>query len=196
MKKIRYKSLGIILSVALLVGILAGCGGGAIPKPVPAAGIDTIEIDGKCTVERNGDTLLVSGETNLPFGAVIFVSIHSQDGMELDSVKISKTEEDTFTQEFAITNKFNDDVKIVYAFITCAPKKYGKQLEGVLHMLGDSSEYIDNPTTLVVDEDGEPVMQNVTDKDGNVTKVQVKRSKFQWTNEGVIVTFMSNPLEF
>ena len=211
MRKFRFRTFGILLSLILIIGALAGCGGSAIAKPTPPSNIDPVSVDGTCSLTRSGNDLIVTGETNILEDALIYVSIHSQDGLELDSRKISNPADGKISETFTISGEFDDSVKIIYAFITCAPKKYGAQDDGVLHLYGDKFEYVDNPMVPVLDENGHNVY---VDKNGKVLEAdengspivedenttmddltQLEKSKFQWNSEGVIITFASDPLE-
>lgn len=193
MKRFKYKTIAALLLTVAVVMLLAGCGGGAIPKPEPQGKPNYIPVNGECVLEKNGNELIVTGSTDLINDSILYISVHSQDGMELDGVKITKTD-DNISQTFVISNKYSD-VSKVYAFITCAPKLYGKQSDDVYKAYGENFEYIDNPAVVIKDEDGNPITQTVKDEDGNDIEREVKRSKFQWNNEGLIVTFMSEPID-
>jgi len=167
MKKFRYKLILVVAMMLVITTVLAACGGGPIPMPVPKVkGVEIYDIEGSCELTRSGDTFEVTGDTNIASGAVLYISLHAQSGMELDAVKITKTE-DAVSQTFQITDeKYDDSVAQVYAYITCAPTLYGKHAESIYDKYGDDFENTE------ADED-------------NVI----------WNNDGIIFVFASDPID-
>lgn len=193
MKRFRYKTIVALLLTLAVVTLLAGCGAGTIARPVMEGKPNYYPVNGECKLEKNGNELIVTGTTDIVNDSIIHISIHSQDGMELDGVDLTKTQDD-ISQTFVISDKYSNASK-VYAFITCAPKLYGTQPESVYTSYGKQFECVENPTTVVKDEDGNPIKETVKDENGNDIEKDVLRSKFQWNNEGLIITFMSNAID-
>lgn len=113
------------------------------------------------------DVITVSGQTDLIDGVILHISVHDQAGNELDSVNIIKNG-DKISQDFQITNNFYDDsVKYILGYITCAPNLYGDQSDSVIKNYGEEFEYIDT-------KDGDSI----------------------WNNDGIMVLFGSEMVEF
>ncbi len=88
--KKRLKILTAVVLELLLALLAAGCGAASIPKPQPTQGAKTVTVTGNCDLEIEDTTIIVSGETDLIDGALLHVSVVSQDGMIVDSVKLTK----------------------------------------------------------------------------------------------------------
>ncbi len=142
MQKKRLKILTAVVLVLLLALLAAGCGAASIPKPQPTQGAKTVTVTGNCDLEIEDNTIIVSGETDLIDGALLHVSVVSQDGMIVDSVKLTKSG-DTVEQRFIITEeKYGDSVKTITGFIVCAPSLYGAQPQAVYDAYGKRFENI------------------------------------------------------
>jgi len=138
----KIKIIAALVSIILTVGILASCGAAVIEKPEILAGVTPVEVTGYCEMKVEGSTITVTGETDFIATTIIHVSIVAQSGEEIDSVSISKSQ-DAIKQTFQITDaKYGDDVKSFTAFITVAPKLYGKQTENVYAQYGEKFERI------------------------------------------------------
>ena len=150
----KIKVIAVIVSTVLVLGIVAGCGAAVIEKPTVSAGVSKVEVSGYCEMDVEGTTITVTGETNFIPGTIIHISIIAQSGEEIDSVKISKSE-DEIVQTFQITDDKYRNVTSFTAFISIAPSLYGKQSEGVQMEYGKkferiSSEHIWNKDGIVV----------------------------------------------
>ena len=139
----KIKVISVLLSTILVLGILAGCGASVIEKPVAGENVTMVQITGFCEIEVEGSTITVKGETSFITGTLIHISIVAQNGMEIDSVIITKAK-DAIEQTFQITeNKYGNDVTSFTAFISVAPTLYGKQNpESVLIEYGEKFELI------------------------------------------------------
>lgn len=127
MQKFNYKVIVVAVCIAALISVFAGCAAPQLKQPELGAGVRAEMISGNCDIEINGDVIKVTGETNFAEGAVLHVSIHSQSGIEIAGENIIK-KEDKISHEFVITSdKYDDGVESVVAYITCAPKYYGSQ---------------------------------------------------------------------
>lgn len=141
----RFKIIAAVVMVLALTAMAAGCGASAVTKPQPSGGVMAAKVSGSCTIEVSGDTVTVTGETDIMDGAIIHVSIVSQDGMIVDSVAGPK-QGDTVTREFKITgDKFDDSVKSVTGYIACAPTLYGTQPDAVYSAYGKKFENVEAP---------------------------------------------------
>jgi hypothetical protein len=138
------KILAAVATVLLLVTMMAGCtGGGTLRKPEMKEGAVAVEVTGSCDIQINGDTITVSGETNLLPGSIIYISVEAQNGMTLDSAKITKGNDNKISQDFKITDeKYTDSVSSVTGHITCAPRLYGTQPTNIYETYGDKFENI------------------------------------------------------
>jgi hypothetical protein len=125
-----------------------------------------VSVDGSCEIAVNGDKITVSGETNVMDGAMLHISVVSQDGMIVDYVKMTKSG-DQISQDFMITSeKYDDTVKAVTGYITCAPTLYGQQPQAIYDAYGKKFENLDAP-------EGEMV----------------------WNGDGVVVVFGSESVD-
>lgn len=167
MQRFKYKLITVLLCIALVTVLLTGCGGGSLPKPARIDGVPTYEVTGTCQLEIKDGIITVSGQTDLMNGVILNVSVHAQSGEELDKYTFSKTE-DQISHDFTITaDKYDDSVQAIIGYITCAPSVYGKQSEGIIKTYGENFEYIDVP-----DEN------------------------YIWSNDGIVILFASEMLEF
>jgi hypothetical protein len=93
----------------------------------------------------NGDTNTVKGETTILNGAMLHISLVSQDGMIVDFVTMTK-QSDSISQDFKITSdKYDDTVKTVTGYIACAPSLYGEQLPAIYSAYGKQFENVEAP---------------------------------------------------
>lgn len=150
----KTKAIAVIVSIILIVGMLASCGATVIDKPTVGDNVSLVDITGFCEMKVEGTTITVTGETNFIPGTIIHISIVAQSGMEIDSVKISKSN-DKIVQTFQITeDKYGDDVKSFTAFISVAPTLYGKQIDDVYTQYGEDFQRISG--------------DHIWNKDGNI----------------------------
>ena len=151
----KLKIIAVLVTIILAVGMLASCGAAQIEKPEILEGVTPVDVTGYCEMEVDGTTITVTGETDFIAGTIIHISIAAQSGEEIDSVTISKSQY-AISQTFQITDEnFGDDVKSFTAFITVAPKQYGKQTDNVYAQYGKkferiSSEHIWNKDGILV----------------------------------------------
>jgi hypothetical protein len=163
-----YKVGVVAVCLIAFVMVLTGCGAVSIEKPKIVAGAQMIEITGSCEIAVSGNTITVSGETNIMDGALLDISVVGQDGIVRQHEKITKNG-DSFSVDFTMTDEIYDDsVKSVVGYMTFAPKYYGSQPDEVYQAYGDEFGLIDAG-------------------DGNYT----------WDSNGIIVMFASEmvPLE-
>lgn len=140
MQKKRFKIAAAAILVVLLAAMMAGCGSVTIAKPQMSENATQVSVDGSCEIALNGDTLTVSGQTSIMDGALLHVSVVSQDGMIVDYVTITKNG-DQLSHDFKITSeKYDETVKTVTGFITCAPTLYGQQPEAIYAAYGKKFE--------------------------------------------------------
>lgn len=143
MLKKYFRILAVTTGILMLVVMLSGCGGGGTVKP-PAMkeGAVAVTVTGSCEMTIEGDTITVSGETNILPGALVCVSVESQSGMTLDSV-IIPVEDKKISHQFKITaDKYDEGVVSVTGHITCAPRIYGTQSTAVYEKYGSKFENI------------------------------------------------------
>lgn len=155
MQKTRFKIIVTAVMLILLVAISAGCGSVTISKPEMAENATAVSVDGSCQISVNGDKITVSGETNILDGALLHISVVSQDGMIVDYVTMTKNG-DSFSHDFTITSdKYDDTIKVITGYITCAPTLYGQQPQAVYDAYGDDFENVEPPEDdLVWNRDG------------------------------------------
>jgi hypothetical protein len=141
----RYsRILGVTAAVLMVVMMLAGCsGGGTLKAPAMKEGATEVSVTGSCDLTIDGDTITVSGETNLMAGTIVRISVESQSGMTLDSVNVPLGEDGKLSQEFAKTaDKYGDTVASVTGHISCVPRQYGTQPTAVYEKYGSKFENI------------------------------------------------------
>ena len=138
------KILAAVSAALLLMTILAGCsGGGTLKAPAMKEGATEVTVTGSCDLTVDGDTITVSGETNLMAGAIVCVSVESQSGMTLDSVKLPIGEDGKISQEFTKTaDKYDEAVTSITGHIACVPRLYGTQPTAVYEKYGSKFENI------------------------------------------------------
>lgn len=143
MQKLGYRKFAVAALILLVAALLAGCGAPAINRPAPTVGANMVSVSGSCEIAMEDGYITVSGETDVMDGALVHLSVVSQDGMIVDSVKFTKSG-DAVSHRFAITaDKYDESIKMVTGFITCAPSLYGQQPEGVYNVYGKSFENIE-----------------------------------------------------
>lgn len=162
----RLKITAAAILVVLLAVFMAGCGSVSTPKPTMSENATPVSVDGSCEIALNGDTLTVSGETNVMDGALLHLSVVSQDGMIVDYVTMTKNG-DQMSHDFKVSSeKYDETVKAVTGFITCAPTLYGQQPEAVYASYGKKFENLQGP-------------------EGNIV----------WNGDGVVVLFASQSVD-
>ncbi len=166
MQKKRFKIIIAVMMVLVFVGAAAGCAAPVVTKPQMTANATPVKVDGSCQIELNGDTLTVKGETNILDGAMLHISVVSQDGMIVDFVKMTK-QGDSISQDFKITSeKYDDTVKSVTGYISCAPTLYGTQPDAIYSAYGQKFENVEAP-------------------EGDIV----------WNSNGVVIVFGSDSVE-
>ena len=154
MRKIRLKWLAGVLSAALIITVLAGCGGAsALLRPVPTPGAAEVSIDGSCTISQSGDVITVSGTIGVMNGTIIDISILAQNGMTIDHYSLAKTQ-DEVSWEFTVPADKLEGVVDIKGYISCAPSYYGKQPTEVLTTYGKKFENINNTENVVWNNEG------------------------------------------
>lgn len=167
MRKNRLKWLAGVLSAALIITMLAGCGGAASlqrPTPAPTSSAAPVSVDGSCTISQSGDVITVSGTISVMDGTIIDVSIVAQNGMILDHHTLAKTQ-DAISEQFTVPADKMEGVVDIMGYISCAPSYYGKQPTGIYTAYGKKFENITNENNVV------------------------------WSNEGVVLVFASDWLK-
>ena len=142
MHRVKYKVFAAVISLGIIVMALAGCGAASVERPEALAGAPTFEVTGSCDISVDGDTVTVSGETNIVDGALIDISVVGQNGMVIDNETVTKSG-DTFSKTFTITGEKYDGIQSIVGYITFAPKTFGNQPDAVYRTYGDDFEYID-----------------------------------------------------
>lgn len=143
MQILRFRKFAVVAMILLSVVLLSACGASAITRPVPTVGAAMVSVSGSCEIALEDGFITVSGETDIMDGALIHLSIVSQDGMIVDSVKFTKNG-DAVSHRFTVTaDKYDDSIMKVTGFITCAPSLYGAQPEGVYNVYGKDFENIE-----------------------------------------------------
>ncbi len=166
MQKKRFKIIAAIMMALVVTVCAAGCAAPVVNKPQMTAGATAVKVTGSCTTEVNGDTITVKGETDIMDGAVLNISVVSQDGMIVDKVNVTK-QGDSISQEFKITSdKYDDTIKQVTGYIACAPSLYGAQPKEVIDAYGSKFENVQAP-------------------DGDIV----------WNNNGVVIVFGSESVK-
>ena len=139
----KYFKITAVAAALMLVMALAGCGGGGTVKP-PAMkeGAVAVTVSGSCGLTIDGDTITVSGETDILPGSLVCVSVESQSGMTLDSAVVA-VEGKKISREFKITeDKYDEGVVSVIGHITFSPRLYGTQSTAVYEKYGTKFENI------------------------------------------------------
>lgn len=166
MQKKRFKIIAAVMMALVVTVSAAGCAAPVVNKPQMTAGATAVKVTGSCTIEVNGDTITVKGETDIMDGAILNISVLSQDGMIVDKVNITK-QGDSISQDFKITSeKYDDTVKTVTGYIACAPSLYGAQPKAVTTAYGSKFENVQGP-------------------DGDIV----------WNSNGVVIVFGSDSVE-
>ncbi len=145
MQKKRFKIIAAVMMALVFTVAAAGCGAAVVTKPQMTANATAVKVEGTCQIEVNGDTITVKGETNIMDGAMLHISVVSQDGMIVDFVKMTK-QGDSISQDFKITSdKYDDTVQAVTGYIACAPSLYGTQPDAVYNAYGKKFENVEAP---------------------------------------------------
>ncbi len=156
MRKIRFKWLVGVISAALIIATLAGCGGVSAlqrPTPGPSSTAAPVSVDGSCTISQNGDVITVSGTINVINGTIIDVSLVAQNGMIIDHHAMAKTEENV-KWDFTVPADKLEGVADIKGYISCAPAYYGKQPPEVYAAYGSKFENITNTDNVVWNLEG------------------------------------------
>lgn len=132
----RMKGLVLAVLLAVSITVLSACGSTALTKPTPSEGQQTVEVTGECQISRSGDTITVSGTTNLLDGSIVQVSLDSFNGDVLAAQKYTVSGE-SISVDFPVDAKWTG---AVYGHITCTPKKYGDQPQNVYEQYGSRFE--------------------------------------------------------
>lgn len=157
----RYSRIfAMVVAVLLLITMLGGCsGGGTLNKTEMKEGAVAVTVTGSCNIKVENGVITVSGETNLLSGSILYISVEAQNGITLDSVKITKGDSDQISQDFSITDdKYTDSVVSVIGHITCAPRLYGTQPANIYETYGDKFENIVSDGNLIWNSSGVSVV--------------------------------------
>jgi len=131
-----------VAAALILVVALAGCGNRTLMPPAMKEGATPVTVTGSCELTIDGDTITVSGETDLPSQSRVCVSVESQSGITLDSAVVI-VEGKKISQQFKITeDKYDESVVSVTGHITFSPRLYGTQPEEVYEKYGTRFENI------------------------------------------------------
>ncbi len=150
------KIFAMIMAVMLTTVLLAGCGGGGtLKKPEMSEGAATVELTGSCDIKMESGVITVSGENNILDGSILYISVEAQNGMTLDSVKVTKLPSQPISHDFVISDqKYDDSVKTITAHITFAPRMYGNHADIVYETYGNKFENITSEANLLWDTSG------------------------------------------
>ena len=156
----KYSRIFLVVTVILITTVLlAGCGGGGTLKKAEMKEGAAAEVTGSCDIKLENGVITVSGETNLLNGSILYISVEAQNGMTLDSVKITKLNDDPISHDFVISeDKYNDSVKTITGHITFAPRLYGTHADIVYETYGTKFENITAGENLVWDTSGNIVV--------------------------------------
>ncbi len=150
----------VVAAILITTVLLAGCGGGGtLKKPEMKEGAVAVEVTGSCDIKMENGVITVSGETNVLNGSILYISVEAQNGMTLDSVKITKQNDDPISHDFAISDdKYSDSVKTITGHITFAPRLYGTHADIVYETYGTKFENITSGDNLIWDTSGNIVV--------------------------------------
>lgn len=141
----KRKILAIVLLMAMIVTLLAGCGASApLNRPSMKEGAVAFDVTGSCEAVLSGNVLTVSGESNIADGTLGTISVYNSDGNMVESVNVTK-QGDNLSHEFAVTDKWPSQV---YGFITFDTKQSGTQSPGIQALYGSKFENIQGTNTL------------------------------------------------
>lgn len=132
----KRKITAVALLCAILIMLLAGCGAGPINRPTMKPGAVAFEVTGNCKAELNGNTLTVSGTSNLADGTLATISVYSVNGIQIELVPVTKSG-DNLKHDFTVTDKWPDEV---YGFLTFDVYQAGTQPQGILQQYGNQFE--------------------------------------------------------
>jgi len=157
----KYSRIFAVITVAVMISVLlAGCsGGGTIKKPEMKEGATAVTVTGSCDIKVENGVITVSGETNLLAGSIIYISVEAQNGLTLDSFKVTQGEDSKVSHDFTITDdKYDASVTSVVGHISCAPRLYGTQPTNVYGTYGDKFENIVSDGNIVWNTSGVTVV--------------------------------------
>ena len=141
----KKKLVLLLVIIITAVTIFAGCGGAQeIKRPKPEEGKITVEVTGSCEAVLNGDTLTVSGQTNLMDGTNGIISVLNANGITLEQQKITKNG-DNLTWDFKVTEEWPE---VVYGFITFDTQKSDGQPSEVKEAYGSKFQNLTGKDTI------------------------------------------------
>ena len=141
----KRKILAIVLLTAMVVIVLAGCGGSApVNRPSMKEGAVAFDVTGSCEAKLNGKVLTVSGESNLADGTLGTISVYNSNGIAVESVNVTK-QGDNLSHEFAVAENWPSQV---YGFITFDTKQSGTQSQQIQSLYGSKFENLQGPNTV------------------------------------------------
>lgn len=151
---IKNKLVLVVCIVLLSVLVFTGCGGNAapIPRPTPAQPSEGAEampmftVEGSCEAKLEGNSFIVSGQTNLMDGTNGVISVLAANGTKVTDVKVTK-QGDKLTHTFAVEDSWPDEV---YGFISFGPQQGDKQPKEVTAEYGKKFEYLTGPEENIV----------------------------------------------
>lgn len=157
----KYSKIFVVVAAVMLITVmLAGCGGGGTLKmPEKKEGAVTVEVTGTCDIKLENGVITVSGDNDLLSGTILYVSVEAQNGMTLDSVKITKINDGPISHDFVVSDqKYDDSVKTITGHITCAPRLYGTHAQIAYATYGNNFENISSEGNLIWDNSGKIVV--------------------------------------
>ncbi len=161
--KMKKKLALLLVLVVAVVAVLMGCGGPAqIEKPKPDEGATVFDVTGSCKAELNGDTLIVSGETNLMDGTNGVIAVFNSDGTKAADQKFTK-QGNEIKAEFKVGSDWSD---VVYGNIMFDNQKSDGQPDAVKEAYG---KHFQNLTGNAI----------IWDKNGNIVVFQSEEVKIK-----------------
>lgn len=128
----KKKLIVLLVIVLATVTVFAGCNGAQeIKKPEPVGA--TVEVTGSCKAELDGDTLVVTGETNLMDGTNGVISVLNSNGTRIEQQKVTK-QGDNLKAEFKVAADWPDTV---YGYVMFDTQKSDGQPAEVTKVYGN-----------------------------------------------------------
>lgn len=128
----KKKLIVLLVIVVAAVTFFTGCGGAQEIKKPESVG-ETFDVTGSCKAELNGDTLVVTGETNLMNGTNGVISVLNSNGTRIDQKKVTK-QGDELKAEFKVTADWPEKV---YGYVLFDTQKSDGQPAEVTKVYGN-----------------------------------------------------------
>ena len=113
------KKILLLVAVLVLSLSLVGCSNNTSVTPAAVdSEIELLELEGTCTAELVGDTVVVSVVTNLKSDVVFKLSVTDEAGNVLDELQMTKMSDVDPVAEFTIEEDWPD---VVYGFLVADP---------------------------------------------------------------------------